>query len=115
MKIPNAEKAIISDEKLEGYCLNAGHSNGQHKAYLFSRLLGITSENMGDLRALLEASIMENDVIRDKPTEHRTIYYVDSEVIRNERHLVLRSLWIILTNEIIPPFVSCYIRRKGAK
>ena len=114
MKLPNAEQAIIPDEKLEGYCLNAGHSNGQHKAYLFSRLLGITRDNIDDLRALLESSVLNDEVIRVNPTEHGTIYYVDSEVIRNERVLVLRSLWIILTNEIIPRFVSCYIRRRRA-
>ena len=115
MRLPNADQAIIPIEKLSGYCLDEEHEHGQHKAYLFSRLLGINRENLDDLRVLLESSIRENEVVAVKKTEHGTIYYIDSEVARNERTFILRSLWIILNVEIIPLFVSCYVRSKGAK
>ena len=115
MKLPCAESASIPEEKLREYCLNFEHEHGQHKAFLFSKLLGISEDNVGELRAILESATMNDDVIRIKPTEHGVIYYVDSVVIRGERNFILRSLWIILSGEIIPRFVSCYLRRKGSK
>jgi hypothetical protein len=115
VKLPNADHAIIPIEKLSGYCLDEEHEHGQHKAYLFSRLLGINRDNLDDLRVLLEVAVRDNEVAASKNTEHGTIYYIDSEVVRTERIFILRSLWIILNGEIIPRFVSCYVRRKGAK
>jgi hypothetical protein len=115
MKLPNADAAIIPDEKLQAYCLNPEHGYGQHKAFLFSKLLGIAEDNAHELRNLLEAALRQDDVIRVQPTGHGTIYYIDSLVVRGERSFILRSLWIILFGEIIPRFVSCYIRRKGSK
>jgi hypothetical protein len=115
MKLPNANNAIISDEKLREYCLNIEHSYGQHKAFLFSKLLGITEDNANELQNLLEGALSHDEVIRIQPTDHGTIYYIDSFVVSGERSFILRSLWIILFGEIIPRFVSCYIRRKGSK
>ncbi|ELS03562.1 hypothetical protein Xen7305DRAFT_00032860 [Xenococcus sp. PCC 7305] len=44
MKLPNNNQAILGD-KLERYCLNNQHIQGKHKALLFQKRLGITSEN----------------------------------------------------------------------
>ena len=113
--LPNGIEPVIPDEKLLDYCLNPDHEHGQHKALLFSKLLGITEANLEDLREILRAASRDQDIIRSKSTDHGTIYYIDSPVIRGERTFQLRSLWIVLNGEIIPRFVSCYLRRKGAK
>ncbi len=115
MKLPNAENAIIPEKNLREYCLNSEHAHGQHKAFLFSKLLGITDDNIYILRDMLETALSENEIIRIQPTDHGTIYYIDSLIVKGERSFILRSLWIILFGEIIPRFVSCYIRRKGSK
>ena len=115
MRLPNAENAVIPEEKIREYCLNFEHGHGQHKAFLFSKLLGISESNAGELTAILESALRTDEVVRVKPTEHGVIYYLDSVIIRGERTFTLRSLWIILSDEIIPRFVSCYLRRKGSK
>ncbi len=55
MKLPNADSAIIPDDKLGEYCLNIEHSYEQHKAFLFSKLLGITEDNAYDFKIYLKA------------------------------------------------------------
>ncbi len=57
MELPNRRKAFVDIEKLTGYCLSFAHARGKHKARLFSSVLGLTSDNAGELRgALLEAA-----------------------------------------------------------
>ena len=43
--LPNYSKALIPDEKIYDYCLNASHERGQHKAKVFRQVFGITSED----------------------------------------------------------------------
>lgn len=45
MLIPSAEHAIVDIRKLRDYCLNPEHDKGQHKARLFSTLLGMTADS----------------------------------------------------------------------
>ena len=44
MKLPNADKAIISSEKLRDYILSPIHSIGRFKAAFFKKL-GYSAEN----------------------------------------------------------------------
>jgi hypothetical protein len=85
MKLPNAENAVIPDEKLSQYCLSTNHHHGQHKAILFNKLLGITPESIGRLRSLLLSAIKECNVIRVQDHSHGVVYYVDSEVAHADR------------------------------
>ena len=57
MKIPNGDRATVSDEKLLRYVLNPRHPVGGPHARLFDRLLGINLTCADVLReALLRAA-----------------------------------------------------------
>ena len=112
MKLPNAENALIADEKLNEYCLNPNHDEGQHKAYLFSKLLGLDLNNPDEFRSMLRNIIDTEEVVINRPNEYGMLYYIDSTVIRPERTFRLRTIWIIRENEDFPRFVSCYIKRR---
>lgn len=54
--LPNCQRAIVEDSKLVEYALNPESERGQHKARVFERALGFTSDNWRDLKqAILDA------------------------------------------------------------
>ena len=55
MKMPGGDAAIVERQKLTGYCLNAEHPRGKHKARVFATL-GFTVRN-ADLRAALLGAV----------------------------------------------------------
>jgi hypothetical protein len=112
MKLPNFEEAFIADEKLNMYCLNPNHDEGQHKAFLFSKLLGFDRNNSEELRTLLRYIVETEEVAFNRANEYGMLYYVDSTITRPERTFRLRTIWIIRGNENFPRFVSCYIKRR---
>ncbi len=42
MKMPGGNVAIVSHQKLTGYCLNPEHPRGEHKARVFATAFGFT-------------------------------------------------------------------------
>ncbi len=112
MKLPNADRAIIGDDKLHQYCLNPGHSEGSHKAYLFSKLLGISQNNSEELREILRGINDTEQVAFHRPNEYGMLYYIDSMITRPERTFRIRTIWIVRENEDFPRFVSCYLKRR---
>jgi hypothetical protein len=112
MKLPNAENAFISDEKLNLYCLSPEHVEGHHKAYLFSNLLGFDRNNPDDFRSLLHQIIDTEEVADNWTNEYGILFHVDSMLVRPERTFRIRTIWIIRENENFPRFVSCYLKRR---
>ena len=65
MQLPNGEQAIIDGSKIVDYRLCAEHDDGQHKAHLFSSILGLTIENAEQsVEALRIAAANRDAVIR---------------------------------------------------
>ncbi len=60
MRVPNAERAIISPEKLRAYLLSTSHPLGRFKAAFFATL-GYTEEDWELLRADLRAQHLPLD------------------------------------------------------
>jgi hypothetical protein len=109
MKLPNAEASIVEIEKLQDYCLNPGHPRGRHKARVFQSLLGMTAAHAQELRAaLIDAALKENAAL-GASDQYGTRYIIDFELKRGERTANIRSCWIVLSGEIAPRFITCYI------
>lgn len=107
MKLPNGESAIIEIEKLRDYCLNLEHPRGQHKARVFSALLGIAADDADVLRAaLLRAAMMENAKL-GVSDQYGTRYIIDFQMRRGQRMANVRSCWIVRKSEVAPRFVTC--------
>jgi hypothetical protein len=52
MKLPNLDKAVVSEAKVAGYLLSATHRDGRHKAAFFVRF-GFRSEAWQELAGAL--------------------------------------------------------------
>jgi hypothetical protein len=104
MKLPNGEAAIVEIEKLRDYCLSSEHPRGRHKARVFHSLLGMTAAHAEELRMALtgDATLGASDL-------YGTRYIIDCELRRGKRVAEIRSCWIVLSGEIVPRFVTCYI------
>lgn len=112
MKLPNGENAVIDIEKLRDYCLSAHHPEGRHKARVFLAALGISATDAAKLRDIfLSAATINDDVSMTDTDEYGRRYSLDVRVVWASREAIVRSAWIIKTNEDFPRLVSCYVLR----
>lgn len=109
MILPNADRAVVDLAKLEGYCLNAEHLRGRHKARVFAAVLGVGPEDAEFLRdALLDAA----RVVECTPGERDAYgerFVVDFEVVGPAGSGRIRSTWIVRTGEDVPRLTSCFV------
>jgi len=112
MKLPNAVNAVVDIEKLRDYCLSAQHPEGRHKARVFLSVLGLTSADAVKLREiLLTAAVINNEVSKLDADKYGCRYSMDTIVTLGSREALVRSAWIIKTDEDFPRLVSCYVLR----
>ena len=109
MKLPNAEASIVEIEKLRDYCLSPEHPRGRHKARVFHSILGMTAAHAEELRAALINAAGKEDATLGASDQYGTRYIIDFELRRDGRSAKIRSCWIVLSGEIAPRFVTCYI------
>jgi hypothetical protein len=109
MKLPNGAASIVEIEKLRDYCLSPAHPRGRHKARVFRSLLGMTAAHAEELRAALIDAALKEDATPGDSDRYGTRYIIDFELRRGNRAAEIRSCWIVLSGEIAPRFVTCYI------
>ncbi len=109
MRLLNGDRAIIPIEKLKGYCLNAEHPSGKHKARVFASALGITASNAGDLQELIVIAAVEGEVVQKAYTSFGQLWKVDWSV-PNRDQLVLRTLWETTSTSSTPRLISAFIK-----
>lgn len=109
MKLPNPEIAIIDDGKLVAYSLNPNHDEGKHKARVFKSALGITLENLEELKSTLLEAVKNYEAVPAKAIAYGQKYIIDLSMIRDNRTATIRSVWIVRNNENFPRLVTCYI------
>ncbi len=101
----------IEDSKLLAYCLNFEHAEGKHKALLFEAMLGITSQNYRVLKQAILQATKEKEAVFSKTISFGNLYYLDFELINEQKKAMVRSTWIVPTNEQTARLTSCYILR----
>ena len=108
MKLPNADKAIVSPEKLTNYLLSPVHPVGRFKAAFF-RKLGYSAENWKVLERDFRNLILSNDVVDIRETEYGRKFVVEGDLIgpANKRVRVV-TVWTIMKEEDIPRFITVY-------
>ena len=111
MKLPNYQKAIIPESKLSGYCLNLEHKEGKHKTRVFPASLGLTTENSEELKNALLQAIINYEAEFQKSTTNGDLYIILFPMTRNNKTKIIKSVWIIRTNEDFPRLVTCYINK----
>ncbi len=108
MLIPNAEYAIVDIRKLRDYCLNSEHDKGQHKARLFSTILGMTADNAEELRQILLEVVKTHSARLGRRDEYGQRYTLDFEIKWQDKSATLRSGWIIEHDSDMPKLTTCY-------
>jgi len=69
MKVPNAGHAVVDREKLRDYCLSREHQRGRHKARVFESALGLTADDVEQVRDALLIAVQSDDAV---PTFQRS-------------------------------------------
>ena len=108
MIIPNADRAVIDIRKLRDYCLNPAHSEGKHKARLFSAKLGITRQDAEALREILSKKVLTEPATVGRRDDFGQRYIIDFEFEWQGQHAILRSGWIIEHDQNEPRLTTCY-------
>ncbi len=111
MRLPNPEKATIDLTKLRDYCLNALHPRGRHKARVFATKLGMAAPHAEALRdqLLLAARTNELASLGEKDGFGQR-YVLDFELTGPTTSKgMVRSIWIVRTNEDFPRLTTCYL------
>ncbi len=109
MYLPNGENAVVSIEKLRDYCLNAEHPVGKHKAKVFARVLGFTSNNASELQEILRVAASTQEAYTGEKGQYGQRYILDFAAVGASGSTTVRSVWIIHTHQNIPHLVTCYV------
>jgi hypothetical protein len=106
MRLPNAELALVEQEKITEYLLNPEHpDNGGKAAYFLA--LGFGGDDWDIFADALRHLALLADVTESMETMHGKKYIVDRELQNPAAHLV-RTIWIIDTGMYFPRLVTAY-------
>jgi hypothetical protein len=108
MKLPNADKATVPEQKITRYLLNPAHPAGGSKAAFFLRF-GFTVAEWQQLAEALLRHAREHEVVETEQTAHGTRYVVDGPLTAPDGiRLNIRSAWYINPGGGAPRFVSAH-------
>jgi hypothetical protein len=108
-RLPHGERAILDLLKIEKYCLDAVHPRGRHKARVFRQALGIDQSHASWLRDVLLTAAREADAVELQSDAHGQRWRIDTPVTRQERRVMVRTVWIVRADEQVPRFVTCWV------
>ncbi len=109
MRLPNAQDAFIDPRKLTDYALSLKHEDGRHKATLFRDLVGVTDNEIESLLVALRDAAENGEVELGRLDKYGQRYLVDFNFTGPQGVALVRSVWIILSQEAGPRLVTCYI------
>ena len=109
MNLPNGDQAIIDKRKVTDYCLSPDHEDGQYKAHVFQSVLGLTLDHADTLLAALSQAAVAGEAALGKSDKYGQRYVIDFDFTGPAGAAMIRSAWIIRTNESVPRLVTCYI------
>jgi hypothetical protein len=76
---------------------------------VFASALGITAENVDDLRQLIARAAVSGEVVQQNRTEFGQLLKVDWAIPDYDR-VILRTLWEITSENPNPRLVSAFIK-----
>jgi hypothetical protein len=109
MKLPNCERAVVDIAKLRDYCLSIEHLRGRHKARVFAAALGLSAQDAEELRDALLAAAQTNDALPTEQDAYGQRYVLDFRMRGPSGQAIVRSSWIIRSDEDFPRLTSCYV------
>ncbi len=108
MKLPNAQFAIVPEQKITRYLLNPAHPAGGSKALFFLRF-GFTVAVWPQLAEALLQQACANEVVATEQTPHGRRYVVDGLLTAPDgTGLNVRTAWYINAAGDAPRFVTAH-------
>ena len=108
MKLPNAENAIIAEDKLAGYLLDLGHRRGGSKAKLLHSL-GYETQHWQRLADDVRQQHLTAEVIEERDTVWGRRYDIVAPLTGPSGDAVLfRTIWQIDLGSDRPRFITMY-------
>jgi hypothetical protein len=108
MRIPNAERAIIIQEKITLYLLNVEHKRGGSKAVLLTSF-GYTANDWSRLVDDLRTYHLTAEVTSVRETPYGIRYEIRMPFITPDgRSLTMRSVWQIDKGTDTPRFITLF-------
>ena len=108
MKLPQAEQAVVPQDKIEHYLLNPGHPIGASKAGFFHRF-GFSREQWRLLADALRQHARANPVANAVADPDGTTYLVEGPLeTPSGRRPRLRTVWLVETGQLAPRFITAY-------
>jgi hypothetical protein len=110
-RLPNPERAILDIRKLEDYCLNPQHARGRHKARVFRESISVVRGDSSWLRSVLLAALPNSEAVELGSDSFGSRWRVDALVSRQDKNIMVRTVWIVRAGETAPRFVTCWVLR----
>jgi hypothetical protein len=108
MKLPNAHRAVVPREKIVDYLLDTSHPDGGSKAAFFQRA-GFRRDNWMQMAAAFLRHGQDNEIAREEEAIQGRKFIVEAPMLMPAgQRPWIRSVWIILSAEDAPRFVSAY-------
>jgi Domain of unknown function (DUF4926) len=108
VKLPNAGNAVIAQEKLRLYLLNAAHRRGGSKASVLLSL-GYSIANWQQLEADIRAQHLTAEVELETESEYGDRYEIAAPLTGpNGRSILFRSIWQIDIGTDRPRLITMY-------
>jgi hypothetical protein len=105
MRIPGADRANISHEKLVQYLLNLDHPDGGSKAAVLAHA-GFLVERPAELEHALRTQHLSLAARRGKPSAYGEKYEIVGPLTGPAGRVIVRSIWIIRHGESAPCLVT---------
>jgi hypothetical protein len=108
MRIPQANSAVIQQEKLCNYLLNADHERGGSKARLLISM-GYSADNWQRLEADLRVFRLTADIASERETEYGKPYEIVAPLSGlGGREVLFRSIWQIDIGTDCPRLITMH-------
>jgi hypothetical protein len=105
--LPNYQKAVIPRSKLEGYALDPGHTDGQHKARLFRSILGFEKADWQKLEKIILDELPYHEAVLSREDQWGKFYSVSLPIVGlNGNTAIVQTIWIIGIGTDYPSFVT---------
>jgi hypothetical protein len=114
VKLPNFQRAVVTQEKVIDYLLSDTHRDGRHKA-IFLKRFGFRVEEWEGLVSALREHAVEHDITRVEVSPYGQRYVIEGSIRSPDgRNPFIRSIWFIEAGDDTPRFVTAYPLRRHA-
>jgi len=105
MRIPGADRAIISREKIVKYLLNLDHPDGRSKAAVLVHA-GFSADRPEELEHALRTQHLSLTARKGKPSAFGEKQEIVGPLTGPAGRVMVRSIWIIRPGESVPRLIT---------